>query len=322
LTHALLGTDVSHEIIHFFNRWPERMTRARLLKVYPGKDYFLHLYSFVEPYITDCRQEDTHNYRLTVINPTNKRIKNVRVGKVYRFGKEKLSREEREEARRETTLKVFKGKERLSLAPGKNTIVISMKEQDVSSLLFFLDYQHSFSREVLRYEGENFPHKTGFNKKISGASNGYARYFNRGIHGPGFLSYGPAVPYARGIIIAEFKLKFSSLKTKIRPLCHLDIYSYEDNGPIAEKTLRPVDIKKNKKGIYRISAVIPETKTLEFRIRTEQWSDIAFDYIDITYYQGYFIIINPKHEARNSKQIQMTKIQNSKQELQTHQNLY
>jgi hypothetical protein len=94
------------------------------------------------------------------------------------------------------------------------------------------------------------------------------------------------------------KLKFSNLKTKIRPLCHLDIYSYEDNGPIAEKTLRPVDIKKNKKGIYRISAVIPETKTLEFRIRTEQWSDIAFDYLDITYYQGYFIDINSKHEIR------------------------
>lgn len=290
LTHALLGTDVSHEIIHFFNQWPERMARARLLKVYSIKDYFLHLYSFVEPYITDCRREDTLNYRVTVINPTKETIKNVRVGEVCRFER-RGSREEREETRREITLKVFKGKERSSLAPGKNTIVISMKEQDVSSLLFFLDYRHSFSREVLRYEGENFPHKTGFNKKISDASNGYARYFDRSINGPGFLSYGPAVPYARGIIIAEFKLKFMNLKTKIRPLCHLDIYSYEDNGPIAEKTLRPVDIKKNEKGIYQISTVITATKTLEFRIQTEQWSDIAFDYIDITYYQGFFINI-------------------------------
>ncbi|NIM78544.1 MAG: hypothetical protein GTO20_07115, partial [Candidatus Aminicenantes bacterium] len=324
LTHALLGTDVSHEIIHFFNQWPERMTHARLLKVYPGKDYFLHLYSFVEPYITDYRQEDTLNYRLTVINPTKETIKNVRVGEVRRFER-RGSREGHEETRKEMEFKIFKGQQTFTLIPGENTIVVTagkIANQDVSLLFFYLDYPHPFAREVLRYEGENFPGKTGFNKKEAGASNKYVRYVDRSLHSPGFLSYGPAVPYARGIIIAEFKLKFSNLKTKLRPLCHLDIYSYEDNGPIAEKTLRPVEIKKNKKGIYQISTLIPETKTIEFRIQTKQWSDIAFDYIDITYYQGYFIDINPKHEARNTKQIQMTKIQNSKQRLQTHQSLY
>jgi hypothetical protein len=87
------------------------------------------------------------------------------------------------------------------------------------------------------------------------------------------------------------KLNFSNLKTKIKPLCHLDIYSYEDNGPIAEKTIRPADVKKNEKDIYQISVVIPATKTLEFRIQTHRWSDVAFDYLDITYYQGFFINI-------------------------------
>jgi hypothetical protein len=231
-----------------------------------------------------------------VINPAKEPIKNVRVGKVYLFSREEHLQcgKNSEETRRETTLKVFKGEEMFALAPGNNTIMISAKEianADVSSLLFFLNYPHAFAGETLRYEGENFPHKTGFNKKIADASNGYARYFDRRIHGPGFLSYGPAVPYAGGVIIARFKLKFSNLKTKLRPLCHLDIYSYEDKGPISKKTIRPADVKKNKKGIYQISIAIPAAKTLEFRIQTHQWSDIAFDYLDITYYQGFFLNI-------------------------------
>jgi hypothetical protein len=282
LTHALLGTDVSGEIIHFFNQWPERMNRAKLSKVYPLKNYFLHLYSFVDPYISYCTSADGQNYRLKVVNPSGQMIE-TKVGEVYVF-KEKPG-----ENSQEPSFRVINGQQVFSLNPGVNDIVIPAKESpgsNTASLIFFLDNPHPFDKSPLRYEGENFPGKTGFNKRDPNASNGYTRYFDRTLQAPGFLSYGPAVPYARGFLIADFKLKFHNLKTALRPLCRLDIYSCQDNGPVAERVIKPADIKKTKTHTYRLYIIIPETKKLEFRIQTEKWSDVEFDYINVTYYQG------------------------------------
>ncbi|UCH92075.1 MAG: glycosyltransferase family 39 protein [Candidatus Aminicenantes bacterium] len=285
LTHALLGTDVSKEIIHFFNQWPERMKRAKLLTVYPLKNYFLHLYSFVGPYISHCTIENGQKYRLKVVNPS-KRLVKTRVGEVYYFKKKPGEKSQ------EPAFRVYKGQQVFTLAPGENEMVILVKEppgSNAASLLFYLDYPHPFGKDKLRYEGENFPGKIGFNKRDRSASHGYTRYFDRARQVPGFLSYGPAVPYARGFLIADFKLKFANLKTKLRPICRLDIYSYQDNGPVAEGVIKPADIKKNKTHIYRLYTIIPGTKKLEFRIQTEKWADISFDYIDVTYYQGYVV---------------------------------
>jgi len=286
LTHALLGTDVSREIIHFFDRWPERMNRAALLKVYPIKDYFLHLYSFVDPYIKDCQRVDEQNYRLLVVNPSKRIIKaKVLWGPGAVFQKSPWPPE-------------AKNKISIKLNPGENSIVVTLEnaaKRNDDSMLFFLDYSHPFSEAPLRYEGENFPGKTGSNRNVSSASNGAVRYFDPGKNPAGFLSYGPAVPYAGGFLIADFKLTFDNLKTKLRPLCRLDIYSHQDKGPVTQKLIKASDIKKNKNGIYRLSIEIPQAKTLEFRVQTEKWADISFDYIDVTYYQGYFkeIIIPP-----------------------------
>jgi hypothetical protein len=282
LTHALLGTDVSKEIIHFFNQWPERMNRAKLLKVYPLKNYFLHLYSFVDPYISHCTTEDGQNYRLKVVNPSTQMIE-TRVGEVYSF-KEKPG-----ENSQEPGFRVINGQQVFTLKHGINDIVIPAKEppgSNMASLIFFLDYPNPFANNPIRYEGENFPGKTGFNYRDPNASNGYTRYFDHTIQAPGFLSYGPAVPYARGFLIADFKLKFHNLKTSLRPLCRIDIYSYQDNGPVAEQVIKPADIKNTKTYTYRLYTIIPETKKIEFRIQTEKWADVEFDYIDITYYQG------------------------------------
>jgi 4-amino-4-deoxy-L-arabinose transferase-like glycosyltransferase len=293
LTHALVGTDVSQEIFNFFNEWPERMAHARLLKIYHIKNYFLHLFSFENPYITDCRKEENgqyRQYRLTAINPTSRPLSNVRVGKVFII--EKKKKEGQEKTARQIDLQAVNGHSAFTLNPGKNVLILPQDEipgPDVSSILFFLDYPHPFTGEKLRYEGEIFHHRTGINKKVPAASNGYVRYFNRRIRGVNFLCYRADIPYAKGIITAKFKLEFSDLITKFKPICYLEIYSHNDDAPIAEKVIKPRDVKKNKTGEYSLSFAIPLTRTLEFRIKSTRYASISFDYVDLTYYQGFFL---------------------------------
>jgi 4-amino-4-deoxy-L-arabinose transferase-like glycosyltransferase len=285
LTHALLGTDISQEIIHFFNQWPGRMNHARLLRIYPLKDYFLHLYSFMEPYIDDCSREDGPNYRLKIVNPSTQ-IVETRIGVIY-FFKEKPG-----EKSPGPGFQVLNGQQVFSLKPGENEAVIPVKESlypNTNGLLFFLDYPTPFDFIPLRYEAENFPGRTGTNQVNSLASNQYVRYFNHKKNAPGFVAYGPAVPYAPGLLIADFHLAFDHLLTKIRPLCRLEIYSHEDKGAIAQRVIKPADITKTGPQTYRVYTLLPGAKKLEFRIYTEKWADVTFDYIDLTYYQGYVV---------------------------------
>jgi len=285
LTHALLGTDISLEIIHFFNQWPDRMSHARLLRIYPLKDYFLHLYSFVDPYINDCSKGDGQNYRLNIVNPSS-RIVETRIGVIYLFEKkpgEKLPG---------PGFQVDSGQQVFLLKPGGNEVVMPVKEGLYSSapgLLFFLDYSTPFDHIPLRYEAENFRGRTGTNRKNPLASNRFERYFNRKKNAPGFLAYGPAVPYAPGLLIADFHITFDHLLTKIHPLCRLEIYSHEDKGVIAQREIKPADITKARNNTYRVYTLIPGSKKLEFRIYIEKWADAVFDYIDLTYYQGYVV---------------------------------
>lgn len=274
LTHALLGSDVSREIFHYFNTWPDRMNHAALLKVYHIKNYFLHLYSFVDPYIRDAKKGEDNRFQLTVINPS-KKIINAGIGRIV-LPVEGTGTGE---------FTVEKGQTEFQLKPGENTIIA---ESPVSPAFFFLEYEHPFAKEALRYEGEIFPGKTGGEKKEFAASDGLVRFYDHAVDAPGFLSYGPAVPYGAGIMTVDFKLGFGNLKTKIRSICELDIYSHEDKAPIAVLQIKPGDVKKNETGLYRLRAILPAVRTLEFRVKTTEYADVSFDYIDIAYYQGGF----------------------------------
>lgn len=271
MTHALLGTDVSNEVIHFFNQWPERMNRAALVKVYPIKDYFLHLYSFRAPYIAGCTEEADGTYRLTIANPDTKIKGFVKIGTV--------------ESQAYTVTWLDRS---LDLKPGENEITVPA---DANTKLMILQYPRPFDGRPLRYEGENFAAKTGANRKESSASNGTVRYVDPAIHGTGFFSYGPAVPYGKGILMADFKLNFSNMKTKLKPLCRIDIYAKEAEGPVAQWDIKPSDVKISKNGTFRLVTEIPDVRTLEFRIRTPErhQAQISFDYVDVTYYQGCFV---------------------------------
>jgi hypothetical protein len=281
LTHALLGTDISREIFHFFNQWPERMKHAKLLRIYPLKDYFLHLYSFVNPFISKCSGENDNNYQLKIVNPSPE-VREIRIGEIYFF--ENVPGEKSQQP----NYRLYSGEKILSLNPGENEAVIPVREianQGANQVLFFLNYPSPFDDIPLRYEAEHFSGRTGSNRKDSLASNKQVRYYNRKKNPPGYLAYGPSVPYAPGFLIADFHITFNDLSSNIRGLCRLEIVQSE--GAIARRIIKPADITSSHS--YGIYTLTPGTGELQFRLETEKRADVAFDYVDVTYYQGYIV---------------------------------
>ncbi|MCP4151616.1 MAG: hypothetical protein GY757_27985 [bacterium] len=331
LTHALIGTDLSREIIHYFDSWPERMAHAALLQVYHIKNYFLHLYSFEAPYIKSVEAGEPaepavrnsnkskkankvwkKDFRLVVFNPSKQVIK-TRLGNIYIYPEDTVDEVvpvAEGAAKKEIVKKpgegfeIIRGDRAFQLQPGENEISVALEREPKSlpvTVLFYLDYEHSLQGNVLRYEGEIFSGRVGFDKRELAASNSAVRYFERATRGAGFLSYGPAVPYARGFLTADFKLNFSDFKSKLKPVCQLDIYSHQDKGPVAELKVKPGDIKKNKNARYRLSTVVPETKKLEFRIQVTDLADVSFDYMDLRYYQGIFVQLEKEKVPKKTK---------------------
>ncbi len=308
LSHALLGTDVSREIFHFFNRWPVRMSHAALQKVYHIKDYFLHFYSFKNPYISEAKQLEGAGgkIRLTAVNPTEAAV-TVRVGRMV------FASPPGEGTSAQLPLEAVKGKAEHSLPPGTSFIDMELppvpgtaEPADANApvtgtVFYFLDYSHPFSRDRLRYEGEMFRYKTGDNERTLAASSDGVRRFLAGSHAPGFMAYGPAVPYGKGIIKVHFKMAFSNLKSKLRPLCRVDIFSHRAGKPVAEKGIKSSDIKRSKKGLFSLSAVLTGTDTLEFRVKAQPLADITLDYVDLEYVQGIFVDWKKEKEERKKR---------------------
>lgn len=272
LTHALLGTDVSQEIVHFFRQWPDHMNHAQLIKVYILKDYFLHLYWLKAPYISTCNFSNPPLLNTTIHNPSQKSLQ-VYINEIQVYNNEFL---------------LLKKRDAIQLSPGSNMVTISLEPPapGLITRIFSLDTPSGFPGQPLRYEAENFPSRTGNIIRLANASNHQVRFFDPLHHKPGFLSFGPAVPYAPGLLVADFHLSASQLKTKIKRLLTLDIYSIEDQKSIAELSLKPNDFKNSKNGTFRLQVLIPKTRTLEFRVRVDQYATISFDFLDLTYFQG------------------------------------
>lgn len=279
LTHALLGTDVSREIHHFFNQWPQTMNRASLLKVYFIKDYYLHLYSFTEPYIKTIQWTNDGLAKITVNHPGKK---NVRVT----LATLKWENDPK-------TLQIAKPDTIHDLQSGENKFEETLP-QNVNFI--YLDYDRDFGRAStpLIYEGEIFPGKTGINKFFSGASNGAVRYFDGSKHQPGFMAYGPAVPFAPGVLAVDFRLAFDELKSKIRPICRIDIYSHRTQSTVGELEIKSSAIKKAIKNDgafanFRLIHVVKQDEILEFRVRATGYGNVLLDSVNVSYYQGFQI---------------------------------
>ncbi|MCP4213452.1 MAG: glycosyltransferase family 39 protein, partial [bacterium] len=294
LTHALLGTDMSREVFNFFDSFPARMQGAGLRKVFHIKNYFLHLYSFTTPYLKECQPGD-EGFRFVAVNPSHKPV-SVKIGVAYH-------REDATQPTQSTASYVIEAVDReYQLQPGEN-ILLSGTEPTFKSLpgtvLFFLEYKSPWKRR-LRYEGENFNSRVGEEKRVAEASGRSIRFFNNAGGQPGFVAYGPAVPYAAGLVTANFHLRFDNAKTKIKPVCNLDIYSHTPGKAMVERSLKPSEVRKSKNNLFSLSYLNPETAVLEFRVQARGGADILFDYMDLVYYPG-IIYRAPVEPAKPAK---------------------
>jgi 4-amino-4-deoxy-L-arabinose transferase-like glycosyltransferase len=281
LTHALIA-NVHGEIRMYFDQWPQKMSNANLLKVYNVKDQFLHLYSFEDPYISGWSEEDG-SFRVTIMNPGNQPVE-TQPGKVFHSSNPECS------------LSLEQGRP-VQIQPGENTIPVVMDIGKLNQLnpapetvIFYLKNDKWGNR--FRYEGEKFPRWVGGDKRDLSASSGFVRSYvgpvKKGKKKPGFISFNPnfPLPFSQGLVKVDFHLKFSKIKSKLQPLCKIDIFPHREEEALAFKELKARHVKENQFGDYTLCAVVPETKFLEFRVYAEGFCDIELDYIDVTYYQG------------------------------------
>lgn len=276
ITHALLGADISGEIRHYFTAWPELMERAPLIGVSHIKDYHLHLYDFTAPFIRGVHRPDAAfpEAVLTIINPS-RRPNTAQIGL--------------------TLLPHMISQHNLltvTLQPGENTVPITLNnpsDQDPDKWFFFLTAPTPFQSGPLRYEGECFRTKTGAVLFRPEASNQRLLAYDHTRTSPGFLSYGPAAPYAPGIISAAFRLEITAAASKLQPLCWIDIYSHEDKRFLSQLAIRQAQIRENPGGLYTLSVPLLLTRTLEFRVRVTGQASVSLDYVDLSFYQGVYL---------------------------------
>jgi hypothetical protein len=289
ITHALLAS-FNQEITNFFQQWPEKMNQARLLRVYNVKDQFLHLYSFVDPVIKEVHRMAPDHFRLSIANPRNNPVK-IRAGVIWFFRDPGSVDQAADVFHREEPRRSF------VLEPGENTVELKTGQQENPrpvSGLFFLDLEEW--PDSYRYEAEKFPKKVGINRWNPEASAKFTRTFYQKRHPAGFLSFGPFIPYSDGFMEVRFYFKPSHIRSRIKPVIKLDMFSYREKKALRSRILKPADLTDNIFRPYTLSAAISGVRYLEFRVYAERLSDIDLDYIDVVYYQGYWFKISEKDE--------------------------
>ena len=271
ITHALLAS-FNWEINNFFNQWPEYMKRAKLLRVYNVKDQFLHLYSFVDPYIKDVKY-DNQKFYMNIINPTKESM-NINIGYIKIF---------------DNNFKVYKDVNTYQISEGKNRIETSFNIDGAKKILFFIDHNTSFANTYV-YEAEKFPYKTGYNHKDKTASMGYLRCFDPKKNSEGFLISsinGNFIDFSEGLIILKIKIKGYKLLSKIRNVLYADIYSNTLKKPLSKVVIKGKELLKNKE--ISFFALVNGVQNLEFRIKTTKYMKFCVDFIEMKYFQGKIV---------------------------------
>lgn len=282
ITHALLA-NFNFEITNFFVQWPDKMSGSTLLNVYNVKDQFLHLYSFVDPYIEDINITEDKKLSVRVIN--NGSSGEIRLSKILikegvkPGGKSVLKTDDIPGVRK--------------IRPGSNDLYYFYEENVESSIFSPLYYiKDELWRNTFRYEGKNFPRKTGKELRDKNSSGKYVRYFNPGIHGPGFISCsnsGKFIPYMEGIMKVDFILKFKNPRSRILPLAVLDIFNNSDRKSSVSRKIKKRDITGDGFNKYSLFVEIDKLTDIEFRVFATGLSEIFLDYIEVTYFQGKFL---------------------------------
>jgi len=295
ISHALLAS-FNHEISLYYNSWPEKMKNAKLIKNYNVKDQFLHLYSFKYPYIKKIKRLKKNTFELIIKNPNSDKS-DIHINEIY------LKKKSINKKIKASDVFIKKGKKLIILNNGSlkdhsTTLIKLVLDEDLidKSKFVLFNIESSLKHEVLRYEGEKFPGRTGVVKRVKNSSADFVKFYDGEKHKSGFLIHGSVIPFefSQGFVEVKFNLKFNGIRNSISPVCTIDIFDYDKQKIFAEKIIIPKKHKaeSDKFKNYSIYTFIPSTKKIEFRLKTTDLksknknTNIIVDYVDVTYYQG------------------------------------
>lgn len=282
ITHALLAT-FNFEISNFFNMWPEKMKNARLLDVYNVKEQFLHLYSFVYPYIDHIENGLDGGQKIVVENAEESNSK-INFDMIF------LSKDIKTGVNR-INIRNVPGNFRVST--GKN--ILDFKNFNAVGVNIksdiLLHIKNRGCPEVFRYEGEKFPRKNGEDIRDSSFSGKYSRFFDRQKDRRGFIissNNGKFIPVSEGILKVDFRIRFDKIRSRIRPLAIIDVFDNSDNLKLSEKKIKKKNVNEGEFKDISLICIVKGVKNIEFRVFTTGYSNVTVDFIDVTYYQGKF----------------------------------
>ncbi len=272
ITHALLA-NFNFEISNFFRQWPDKMKNASLLNVYNVKDQFIHLYSFVDPYISGLKRVDNKTLELRINN--NGSNGDIKFGIIEFSGESPV---------RNTLLPVT-----YPVKNGVNIIRLSDRLNGNEKLIYIKQNKWP---DQFRYEAEKFPRKRGRVVRDITRSGKHLRYFNAGTDRKGFMACsigGKFIPYSEGFINARFTLKFDGIRSRIKPLAVIDIFNNTLKTSVSSLSIKKRDQKNIGFHEYSVQYKINKVSDIEFRVFAQKTADIYYDYLELDYFQGKFI---------------------------------
>ncbi len=255
LSHALLETGASREVKIFHKTWPLKMSHTPIVAVYPLKDYNMHLYDFKAPYI-----KSYSNGVVTINNPSEKVINSSL--KTINLSDMSVTEEE------------------IVIKPGLNTIQAVIPDNSAIGI------PTDKLEPTFIYYGGNFGRRTGRVVPYPGNSSLRAVEFRRKYNSPGFIAFGPGVPFAPGRFKAEFHIDFPGIMTRIKPMATIDIVDTGSGRVLASRVVKPRSVEKS--GIYTLETVIDKTTSIDFRVRAEGTSGVLFRKMVLNYDLLYF----------------------------------
>jgi hypothetical protein len=275
ITHLFLGK-FNDEVGYYKRKFPDVMQRAKLLKTYWIKGSRFHLFSVVEPSITQVQASQEQYKAHEPVQVTFELANNdPRDSKIFEPGIIL--------APYDTALSAISEQKQVHIEPLAHTqlsfsVQASPGEYDVLAALF-PEQQDIYEAEALRSQGDEI-------LPDSAASGGQTRHALPGFSG--FLMYGPYRQYPAGMYRVEFIVKHQGMSTVVdHPLATLDVSADTGNTVIHEKTVMIEDTSESSEyRTYQLSFALKQSTVLEFRLFTHGQADVWADAVRVYFVPG------------------------------------
>ena len=265
ITHLFLA-EFNDELAYYTRKFPKVMQQATLLKSYRIMGSRFHLFSIVEPAITDIlvnrRQYQTREPVQVTLKLTNndpRESKTLEPGIIL--------------VPKEPTLPNVRAKEEVQMEPLSRTEVSFSQPAAPGTYhlmaAFFPEQHDIYDVSELRAQGGDMVPDT----ETSGQQLRYAP-----SDFSGFLVYGPYRRYPAGVYDVEFTLKYHGISTAPNsPVATLDVSATAGQSVLIENALKTSDfVGAGAYQTFRLSFALMEPQTLEFRIlahgQVELWA--------------------------------------------------